>query len=43
MPCCRCMKAAAHAMSPLAPNVTMAPPRKIQISVGVRSTNAAAC
>jgi len=37
------MNAAAQAMSPLAANVTIAPPRKIQISVGVRSTSAAAC
>ena len=36
------MKAAAHATSPLTANVTIAPPRNIQINVGVRSTSTAA-
>ena len=36
------MNAAAHAISPFTANVTIAPPRNTQISVGVRSTRIAA-
>src|SRR5581483_749356 len=42
-PCVRSRKLGAQAIRPFTANVTNAPPTNIQISVGVRSTVAAAC